>query len=476
MSHAATAERSGLAGLHRPKILSGPRLFKLPMAWPLATLLLGYPVWWILGLAPLAWTFLAIPMVWQLRRRRPIKLPPMFWVWGLFLVLVLISGLMSDVNAPGTVPVTSGLGHYIAYLIRLVSYLSVTIVMIYVGNLTEAELPRLRLIRWLSSFFIITVVGGLAGTFFPHFTISSPIQQLLPGSIAANSLVQTYTQVSTAQNQAVLGYPRPSAPFEYTNAWGNNYSMLLVWFVIGGLLFASTQRRMVSVAVILVSAIPVAYSQNRGMWLGLVMGLAYLGLRLALVKRFAVLMALAGGTVLVSLVVLVSPLQQVITARLATPHSNDIRGSLSQESIRLAAQSPIIGYGSTRSTIGSNKSATIGQSPACPRCGNRVIGSTGQLWLILVAEGFVGAFLYLFFLAQGVVRYWRDQSAVGMGGTFVLILAIFFSLFYTAVVSPLAITFLSMALLWRNAQAREAPRVLPRYVGRPEPLADSWGA
>ena len=270
--------------------------------------------------------------------------------------------------------------------------------------------------------------------------------------------------MSTAQNQAELGFPRPSAPFEYANAWGNNYSMLLVWFILGGLVFATATRRVFAVAVIMVSAIPVVYSQNRGMWIGLVMGVIYVGVRLALRRRFGVLMGLVLGTALLSAAVVLSPLQTVITARIATPHSNDVRGSLSAESFRMGLQSPIIGYGSTRSTIGSNKSATIGQSPACPRCGNRVIGSTGQLWLLLVAQGFVGAFLYVFFLGQAVVRYWRDQSPVGMAGTFVLILALFYSLFYTAVVSPLAITLLSLALLWRNAQVRSAGRTTPRVT------------
>jgi ABC-type multidrug transport system fused ATPase/permease subunit len=472
MSHVVLSDRPRVVGVHRTV-----RKRRLPVAWPLAILLLGYPVWWILGVAPLAWSFLAIPMLFQMYRRRPISFPPMFWIWGLFLALVLISGLMVDVNAPGTIAVSSGIGHYVSYLARFVSYLSVTIVMVYVGNLTETELPRLRLIRWLSSFFVITVVGGLAGTFAPHFTISSPIQQILPASIRANDFVQTYTQVSTAQNQAVLGFPRPSAPFEYANAWGNNFSMLLVWFILGGLVFASFQRRLFSVGVLLVSAIPVVYSQNRGMWIGLVMGVGYLGLRLAMRRRYGVLMGLVLGTVLLGGAVVLSPLQSVITNRIATPQSNDIRGSLSKEAIRVAATSPIVGYGSTRSTIGSNQSLTIGQTTSCPRCGNRVIGSTGQLWLLLVAQGFVGALLYVAFLGQAVVRYWRDQSAVGMAGTYVLILALFYSLFYTAVVSPLAITLLSLGLLWRNAQVRKtgntsstgAPARKPVVRRRPQP-------
>ena len=53
--------------------------------------------------------------------------------------------------------------------------------------------------------------------------------------------------------------------------------MLLVWFILGGLVFASAQRRLFAVAVIGVSAIPVVYSQNRGMWLGLIIGGAVRG-------------------------------------------------------------------------------------------------------------------------------------------------------------------------------------------------------
>jgi hypothetical protein len=75
-----------------------------------------------------------------------------------------------------------------------------------------------------------------------------------------------------------------------------------------------------------------------------------------------------------------------------------------------------------------------------------------------VAQGYPGAILYLLFLFQGVVRYWRDHSVVGIGGTLVLLLGIFYSLFYTSVVSPLAITLMGMALLWRNDQARREQR------------------
>jgi hypothetical protein len=430
-----------------------------PVAWPLAALLLGYPVWWAMGIAPLVWTIFAIPMCVQMYRRRPVRLPPMFWVWGLFLALVAISGLMLNVKAPNTIPTSTGGGNYVAYAIRLLNYLSVTVVMVYIGNLTERELPRLRLIRWLSMVFVITVVGGLLGTFAPHFGYDSPIKRFVPASLQGIDFVQQFTHIASAQVQATLGFPRPSAPFEFANAWGNNYSMLLVWFVIGWLLYASTRRRLLALGIGAVSVVPVVYSQNRGVWVGLACSVVYVALRLALQRRFGVLLALGATVSLAGALVVATPLQQVVIGRLTAQHSStDLRGSLSQDALAVGSHSPIIGYGSTRSTIGSNKSATIGKSPGCPKCGNRVIGSTGQLWLLLVAQGYVGALLYMLFLFQGVVRYWRDNSVVGIGGTLVLLLALFYALLYTSVVSPLAITLMGLALLWRNDQARREQR------------------
>jgi len=192
------------------------------VAWPLAVLLLGYPLWWAMGIAPLVWTVFAIPMCVQLYRRRPVLLPPMFWLWGVFLALVVISLLMINVTAPATIPVSGTGGNYVAYGIRLLNYLSVTVIMVYIGNLSERELPRLRLIRWLGLVFVVTVVGGLAGTVVPHFGYDSPIKPLVPASLQGIDFVQQFTHIETAQTQFTLGAPRPSAPFEFANAWGNN--------------------------------------------------------------------------------------------------------------------------------------------------------------------------------------------------------------------------------------------------------------
>ena len=56
-------------------------------AWPLAALVIGLPLWWVLGLVELAPIALAVPMAVQLLRRRTIHLPGGFGWWLLFLGL-----------------------------------------------------------------------------------------------------------------------------------------------------------------------------------------------------------------------------------------------------------------------------------------------------------------------------------------------------------------------------------------------------
>src|SRR6266545_2091871 len=54
-------------------------------AWPLWALLVLYPVWWLLGLGTFIFPILAVPMAIYLVRHRPIKVPPGFGIWLLFL-------------------------------------------------------------------------------------------------------------------------------------------------------------------------------------------------------------------------------------------------------------------------------------------------------------------------------------------------------------------------------------------------------
>src|SRR5258708_1599713 len=78
-------------------------------AWPVTYLLIGYPLWWALGIADFMWIILAIPMIarmaaWRSRVNRAIRVPPGFGLWLLFLVIVIAGIATITLTAPGTVP------------------------------------------------------------------------------------------------------------------------------------------------------------------------------------------------------------------------------------------------------------------------------------------------------------------------------------------------------------------------------------
>jgi len=134
--------RSGRGALGRPGLLA-----RHP-AWPITVLLVGYPLWWALGLADFTWIFLAIPMAfrmlaWHAHGARRIRMPPGFGLWLLFLICSVAGLAALTLTAPGTVP--SAVSHrVISYGDRNLNYLGVTVMLLYAGNLTESELPRRR--------------------------------------------------------------------------------------------------------------------------------------------------------------------------------------------------------------------------------------------------------------------------------------------------------------------------------------------
>ncbi len=452
MTAAVDASQQG----NRPAVLDGnPSKARpnLSAGWPIAMAVAGYPVWWALGLTPLCFPLAAIPMFLKLRRMGfgRLRVPPGFWIWLLFLTWVLASGITLNLTAPDTVP-PQGFGRFLAYALRFVNYASLTIMMLYVGNLPERVLPTRRIVRSLGVLCVASIALGVGGVLFPHFTFSSPAASLLPSNISSGG--NNFTTIALAQVQPVLGYaaPRPAAPYAFTNAWGNNVALLLVWLIVGWYVMGGQRRRLALGAVLAVGSVPVVYTLDRGMWIGLGLAVFYVAFRLAGRGRLFAIGALTLGLGVAAVVFVASPLSTIVAERLAHGHSNDVRTSLAGESIRVANSSPFLGYGSTRQTVGSMNTIAVGATKACPRCGNRDIGSTGQVWLLLIAQGYIGTGLYLAYLIRTAWAFRHDYSPIGIAGTLTVLLTLFFGLFYSALIMPLAITFLAIGLVWRKSQ------------------------
>ncbi|GAA3126403.1 hypothetical protein GCM10010466_16610 [Planomonospora alba] len=422
-----------------------------PASLPIAAFLVGYPLWWALGFGGLAVVVLAPAMAVVLWRRRPVKVPSGFGLWLLLLAGYLVSALMLAEMPPDTYG-EFGAGRVIGYLMRLALYVSLTIMILYLGNLTEHELPQLALVRMLGVLFLTTVAGGLLGVLAPHVQFTSPVERLLPGWISGNSFVQNLIHPTAAQMQKVLGHasPRPEAPFEWANAWGSNFSVLLVWFVVGWWVHGGPRRRLAVVPLLALASVPVVYSLNRGLWIGLGIAVAYLVLRTHRRRRLVICSAVAAGALAFTL----SPLQPLVSQRLDNPHSNDIRAFTVSATIAAATTSPVIGYGNNRSARGNYRTITTGKSDWCDTCGHPPLGSDGQLWHLMITQGFVGAALYVAFFTGAVRRHWADRSPIGMAGVLVMILTLLYMFVYDGLVTPLSLYLISFALLWRNSMAR----------------------
>ncbi|NRQ34444.1 hypothetical protein HII36_21680 [Nonomuraea sp. NN258] len=417
-------------------------------AWPIAALLLGYPLWWALGFGGLSVIGLAVPMAVILWRRRPIRVPPGFGLWLLLLAGYAISALMLAELPPGTYG-QFGAGRLLGYGMRLALYLALLTMVLYLGNLTERELPQLRLVRMLGVLFLTTVAGGLLGVLFPAFSFTSPVERLLPDWIGGHPFVQNLIHPTAAQTQKVLGFslPRPEAPFEWANAWGSNVSVLLVWFVVGWWAYGGRRHKALVAAAVALAAVPIVYSLNRGLWIGLGLAVVYLIVRVGGRTRLALCAGAAGAAVAFAL----SPLAPLVAQRLDRPHSNDIRAFTVSATVAAASRSPVIGYGNTRNALGNHRTITTGKTGWCAECGHPPLGSDGQLWLLLITQGFTGAALYVAFFAGAIRRHWADRSPIGLGGVLVMSLVLLYMLVYDGLVTPLSLYLISFALLWRNS-------------------------
>ncbi|WP_418276076.1 hypothetical protein ACNHYB_14615 [Isoptericola jiangsuensis] len=450
------------SGEPRARWLRGP-------AWPLVVLLAGFPVFWALGLSEFAVPVMAVPMAVILYRRRPLKFPRGFLIWGVFLIWTLAGVLLLGIDPAGYVD-GSASGRLIAFGVRELSYFSVTIVMLFVGNLTEEELPTRRLVRLLGVFFAWVVAGGLLGLLAPHFHFTSPFEMVLPHSIRSDDYVQNLVHPRASQVQSVFAAetPRPSAPFAYTNEWGFTITLLGVWAVVAWYFLPGAKARIRPTLLVLTGIVILIYSLNRAAWIGVAVAVVYVAIVLALRGRLVLVvsMLLIGSLGMGAL--LATPLGAVVEQRLENGKSDDIRTFTTEKAFELVTVSPMVGLGSTRSTLGSASSIAVGESPKCPTCGNASIGMNGYLYMLMVTTGYGGVALFFTFGAVQVWQCRRLRSPVVLGGTAVILMTAFYSLFYDAATWML-VPFVTLGLLWRESRRAQA-------TGEQRPLLDTQGS
>jgi hypothetical protein len=429
--------------LLRPDGVARPRL---PLTWPLVVLFIAFPVWWALGVSAFTWIIVAIPMLASLIFRRQGRVPVAFILWLAFTSWVLLSGIQLE---SGTKIIT--------FSYRLALYGAAGVLFVYTYNLPRSNTLDRKILRILTIFWVIVVAGGYLGLLVGAHTFTPPFERVLPAGLRSQPFVKELVQPVFAEVRTFLGFPiaRPAAPFAYSNYWGGNVAVLTPVAIASAIVAERGARRKLIVCVLIASIIPMVFSLNRGMFLSLGFGILYVALRLALRGRFASLLSLLGVAVLVTVVVVATPLGHLIAASFASTHghSNLTRLSASRLALEGARQSPIFGHGEPTQVTG------LGHQPP--------IGTQGQLWMVLYSNGVPAAIFFVGFFAAVL---WQTRRARGVAGLWVQAVPV------VALPQIVVYGWLPVELQVVMVAAALAYRYCWRAVAAPEPGGSGWNS
>ncbi len=403
-----------------------------PPVWAFVAMFAGIPVWWALGLSGFIWPLLAFPMAAWLAFQPRLRYPAGFGLWLLFLVFVLASGVGID-----------GPARLASYLYRAALYGSATVVLLFVYNVSEARLPTGRVARSIAVVWAATVAGGFAGLLLPTVEFSSLTQLVLPQSITSVPFVRSFVRPGFAETTVLLGYPvpRPRAPFNYTNQWGANLALLTPFLFF---FLAHARRRatrLLAVALLVLSVIPIVVSLNRGLWLSLGVGVLYVALRLGLRGDLRALSAVVAFIAVLIALLVASPLGGLVSDRFDNPNTEG-RAGLYQEAVDVVRDSPVVGFGAP--LRGEDTS------------GGPSVGTHGQFWTVLVSQGVVGAGLYVAWLLRLLTATARArQERLWLHA--VVLVAIVQLPFYAGLPAQLHLVMVAVAVVLRREQALSVP-------------------
>ncbi len=388
------------AAVADPRVAPAPTAGRdsLP-AWPVLTLLWGFPVFWALGATVIAGVLLTVVMLSFLAHSRSVRFVPGVYAFTAFVVWVIPCAVMIDSAAR---------------MLGLVYRFSILAIVgtAFVYTLSAgAALSRRRIVNGLTFVWFVAVAGGLLGLAFPEVRLSTPVGLLLPESLTSNAYVHDLFFPPFAEIQHPWGSPqtfvRPSAPFPYANSWGVAIVLLTPVAVA---CFMMTKSRFLRVGIVggLAAMVgPAMATGNRGMFAGLILAAVYVVVRLAARDRAAPVLAIAVLGVVGAAVLVGNGLLGQIATRQHYGDSSGTRFSLYEETFKRTLQSPLLGYGAPR------------PSPAHEIS----LGTQGYVWMLMFSFGFVGLALFLTFLWGTTLRTIRAPGDVDLVLHSVLVVA-----------------------------------------------------
>ncbi len=376
---------AGAPSLPASRGVAGVLTTGLP-GWPIAAVLWGMPLWWVLGLTPFI-SFLA------------------FTVMGLLLV-----GSHRVVLMPGTLPLLALVGWTLACAVMLDSTLQLVgfgfrwamiaaavVVLVYVTNSRVTEGALLGGVAVIGA---LVVVGGWLGLLVPHGGFVTPMARVMPAALWDNELVRDLLAPSFAEVQQPWGadepFLRPSAPFPYTNGWGCAIALLVPSLMAFRERCASFWMRAAVWGGLAATIPPAIATRNRGMLLilGVIVVAQLIGLAWGGKARSFTMLA-SVTTLGVAAFVAIGGWER-IQERQALSDTTAGRASIYSKTWETVLNSPVLGFGAPR------PSPEIGIS----------LGTQGAWWTLLFSYGFVGVGLFLAFLVRVL---WTTRAAAYSG-------------------------------------------------------------
>jgi hypothetical protein len=308
--------------------------------------------------------------------------------------------------------------------------------------------------------FVVTAGFGVLAVLAPTLEFESPMEMVLPHSVVSTNFVRTLIHPSLASSSDFLGYvqPRPTAPFPYSNAWGNNVALYLPFFMLACFGKGAGWRKKVGPVVLLAAVFPIIFSLNRGLWISLAFAAIYATIRLAVNGKTRALQALVAALVVGGIVFVSSPLYDTLVLRVETPHSNGRRAGTAETVISVAAAgSPFVGYGTTRTMTGTFSSLAGGETEACHQCAAPPLGTQGFMWRLVLTTGFVGTVLCLAFFGLTFLRRARGPSPLDIACCTVLLDAVFCFFVYDSLGSAMFTAMIAIGLMARGDLSPQPP-------------------
>lgn len=365
------------------------RSAQLPL-WPLYVPFALMPLWWVAGGLYLFWPLFALLLAAVLLTHGRVTTPTGTVTWLVLIAVILVSATRMD-----------RITGFFMFGVRLAFIVGALLVYLYVYHALRGGAPWERLFRPLMWYWLGMVALGWIGVFSPRFAITTPVEILLPDSLASDRAMQAlvHSHATEFNPQSRNPYFRTAAPYPYTNNWGTGFAVLVPCVIA----YLSSVRRGRLRTVVLISLpfalIPAFLTLNRGMFIGLGAGLLYLAGRALMRGDVRLIASIAGVAVLAGIATLIIPVDDLIMNRVENTDSTTDRADLYRQTLAATIDSPLLGYGAPRMV-----DTTTASEP---------LGTQGQVWLMMYSHGVPALLLFLFFF---VLLAWRTGAAVTAPG------------------------------------------------------------